>query len=88
MKRLFLFLILNCFLVSSCATDYPFRVINFYDAPVTYGEGKHPGLDFGINIGTPIIAASTQIKITRFTPRKTLPFLLHVGNMQKALCPA
>ena len=71
MKRLFLFLILNCFLVSSCATDYPFCVITFYGARVTYGEGKHPGLDFGIKTGTPIIAASDGLVILITEPNYT-----------------
>lgn len=43
---------------SSCATHGPFYVGNPYGAPVSYGEGRHPGIDFDIRIGTPIIATS------------------------------
>ena len=57
MKKLFLCLILTV-LLSSCATYGPFYVGNRHGAPVIYGEGKHPGIDFNIRIGTPIIAIS------------------------------
>ena len=29
-----------------------------YGAPVHYGEGKHPGIDYDVRSGTPIIAAT------------------------------
>jgi murein DD-endopeptidase MepM/ murein hydrolase activator NlpD len=58
MKRFFRCLILSAFLASSCATHGPFYVGNPYGAPVSYGEGRHPGIDFDIRKGTPIIAAS------------------------------
>lgn len=58
MKKLLSCLILNVLLVSSCATHGPFYVGNPYGAPVSYGEGRHPGIDFDISNGTPIIAAS------------------------------
>lgn len=58
MKKLFFCLILNVLLTSSCATHGPFYVGNPYGAPVTYGEGRHPGIDFDISKGTPIIAIS------------------------------
>jgi len=58
MKKLFFCLILIVFLASSCATHGPFYVGIPYGAPVSYGEGRHPGIDFDISIGTPIIACS------------------------------
>ena len=58
MKKLFFCMILNVLLASSCATHGPFYVGNPYDAPVSYGERRHPGIDFDISIGTPIIASS------------------------------
>jgi len=32
-----------------------------YGAPVVYGEGRHPGVDYDIPIGTPIIAVSEGV---------------------------
>lgn len=45
-------------LTSSCATHGPFYVGKPYGALVIYGEGRHPGIDFDISNGTPIIAIS------------------------------
>jgi len=56
-------LIANALLVCSCATCGPFDVGNSYGAPVPYGEGRHPGIDFDIKIGTPIIAASDGVVV-------------------------
>jgi len=50
-------MILAIFL-SSCATHGPFYVDKPYGGPAPYGEGIHPGIDFGISSGTPIIAIS------------------------------
>jgi murein DD-endopeptidase MepM/ murein hydrolase activator NlpD len=63
MKKLIFFLILNGLLVFSCTTHGPFYVKNPYGVPVIYGEGLHPGIDFNINVGTPIIASSDGVVI-------------------------
>ena len=63
MKKLIFFLILNGLLASSCATHGPFYVGNPYGARVIYGEGLHPGIDFDISVGTPIIASSDGVVI-------------------------
>ncbi len=36
----------------------PFYVGNRFGYPVSYGEGRHPGIDFNISVGTPVIAVS------------------------------
>ena len=61
MRKLFLCLILSALLASSCSTHGPFYVGNPYGAPVSYGEGRHPGIDFDISIGTPIISSSDGV---------------------------
>jgi murein DD-endopeptidase MepM/ murein hydrolase activator NlpD len=61
MKKLIFFLILNGLLASSCATHGPFYVGIPYGASVPYGEGRHPGIDFDITVGTPIIASSDGV---------------------------
>lgn len=58
MKNIFFCLILTGLFASSCATHGPFYVGNPYGASVSYGEGRHPGIDFDISRGTPIIAPS------------------------------
>lgn len=58
MKKLFFCLTLSVLLASSCATHGPFYVGTPYGVPAPYGEGRHPGIDFDIRNGTPIIAAS------------------------------
>jgi len=58
MKNLMFCLILSILLAASCATHGPFYVGNPYGAHVSYGEGRHPGIDFDLGRGTPIIAAS------------------------------
>ena len=63
MKKLMCCLILNIFLIGACDTQkpssaIPFHVCKEYGAPVSYGEGCHPGIDFEISLGTPIIAAT------------------------------
>ena len=61
-------LIFGFFLLCSCdpqkgSSDILFHVAKQYGAPVSYGEGAHPGIDFDISPGTPIIAV--DVKITR-----------------------
>jgi murein DD-endopeptidase MepM/ murein hydrolase activator NlpD len=58
MKRLFLCLVLNILLISSCATYSPFPIGNRYGGFVNYGDGYHAGIDYSIREGTPIIASS------------------------------
>ncbi|MBU1209036.1 MAG: M23 family metallopeptidase [Proteobacteria bacterium] len=58
MKKYMFYIILAIFL-SSCATYGPFPVNKkYYGGPAPYGEGIHPGIDFGISRDTPIIAIS------------------------------
>jgi len=62
-KKLICWLIFGIFLIWSCDTQkpssaIPFHVCKQYGAPVSYSEGSHPGIDFEINQGTPIIAAT------------------------------
>jgi murein DD-endopeptidase MepM/ murein hydrolase activator NlpD len=54
---------LSIFLIWSCdphkpSADIPFYIYKLYGAPVYYGEGCHPGIDFDISQGAPIIAAT------------------------------
>ena len=58
MKKLFFYLTLSVLMASSCATHGPFYVGIPYGASAPYGEGRHPGIDFDIPNGTPIIATS------------------------------
>ena len=60
MKKYVFYMILAIFLSSSCATHMhgPFVVSNPFGGPAPYGEGIHPGIDFDISRGTPIIAVS------------------------------
>lgn len=63
MKMLICCLTLNILLIGACDTQkpssaIPFHVCKEYGAPVSYGEGCHPGIDFEIIPGTPIIAAT------------------------------
>jgi murein DD-endopeptidase MepM/ murein hydrolase activator NlpD len=56
-------LLFGIFLIWSCDThkpssDVPFYIYKHYGAPVYYGEGCHPGIDFEVSQGTPIIAAT------------------------------
>jgi hypothetical protein len=61
MKNLTCCLILSILLTVSCATHGP-PIGMHYGAPdsphSTFGKGPHPGIDFSIPMGTPIIAAS------------------------------
>lgn len=60
MKKYVFYMILAILLLSSCATSMhgPFVVGKPYGAPAPYGERIHPGIDFDISRGTPIIAVS------------------------------
>ncbi len=59
MKK-YLFYMILVIVLSSCATPThgPFYVDKPYGGPAPYGDGIHPGIDFGISTGTPIIAVS------------------------------
>ncbi len=59
MKKYVFYMILAIFL-SSCATPThgPFYIDKPYGGPAPYGEGIHPGIDYAISGGTPIIAVS------------------------------
>jgi murein DD-endopeptidase MepM/ murein hydrolase activator NlpD len=61
MKKNCYCLIICLALASSCTTHGPFYVGNPYGAPVPYGERRHPGIDFNIKTGTPVIAATDGI---------------------------
>ena len=63
MKTIICCLILSIFLIWSCdphkpSADNPFYIYKQYGAPVYYGEGCNPGIDFEVNQGTPIVAAT------------------------------
>ena len=56
-------LLFGIFLIWSCDThnplsDIPYYIYKKYGAPVYYGEGCNPGIDFEVSQGTPIIAAT------------------------------
>jgi murein DD-endopeptidase MepM/ murein hydrolase activator NlpD len=61
MKKPMCGLLLSILLAASCTTHGPFHVGTPYGAPVPYGEGRHPGIDFDLPIGTPIIAVSDGV---------------------------
>ena len=63
MKKLICCLSLSIFLIWSCDThnpssDIPYYIYKKYGAPIYYGEGCNPGIDFEVSQGTPIIAAT------------------------------
>jgi murein DD-endopeptidase MepM/ murein hydrolase activator NlpD len=64
MKKYVFYLILVIFL-SSCAAATPghFAVEKSWGGSAPYGQGIHPGIDYGIGYGTPIIAVSDGIVI-------------------------
>ena len=58
MKKLLSYMMLCYFLTCSCATYNPFPLGRLHGDPCPYGEGRHPGIDFDIFSGKPIIACS------------------------------
>jgi murein DD-endopeptidase MepM/ murein hydrolase activator NlpD len=60
MKKYVFYMIVAIFWPSYAAPAMvgPFYVDKPYGGPAPYGEGIHPGIDFGISSGTPIIAVS------------------------------
>lgn len=64
MKEYLLYLILAIFL-SSCATPTlgPFAVDKIWGDRAPYGEGIHPGIDYRIGTGKPVIAVSDGVVI-------------------------
>ncbi|MBI4825163.1 MAG: M23 family metallopeptidase [Nitrospirae bacterium] len=63
MKKLFFCLILSVLLTSSCSTRGPFSVGNPHGGFAAFGERRHPGIDFRISSGTPLIAPSDGVVI-------------------------
>jgi murein DD-endopeptidase MepM/ murein hydrolase activator NlpD len=61
MNKYIFYLVLVIFMSSSCGTHGPFYVGIPYGAPVSYGERRHPGIDFDISVGTPIISSSDGV---------------------------
>jgi murein DD-endopeptidase MepM/ murein hydrolase activator NlpD len=45
----------------ACATGQSLQPDWEYGKPVDYGEKKHPGLDYDLAVGTPIIACADGI---------------------------
>ena len=58
MKKYYFYLLISSLFLFSCQASSPFRIGNQYGAKVSYGNGRHPGIDYEIGRGTPIIAAS------------------------------
>jgi hypothetical protein len=56
MKKVFFCLFLNVLVASSCATHGTFYIDKHWGDPAPYGF--HPGIDYAIGSGTPIIAVS------------------------------
>ena len=46
--------------LTACSPGVPY-IGNGYGVPISYGEGKHPGIDYDVLRGTPIIACSDGI---------------------------
>ena len=57
MKKLLFYMMLCSFLTYSCAHG-SFPLGRPHGDPAPYGEGRHPGIDFDIFTGKPIIACS------------------------------
>jgi murein DD-endopeptidase MepM/ murein hydrolase activator NlpD len=58
MLKYFYFPIFTIFILISCTTFGPYYIDNPYGSKVIYGEGRHPGIDFGTPKGTPVISVS------------------------------
>lgn len=69
------------FFLTSCATQSPVYIDKPYGASAPYGEGIHPGIDYGIRRGTPVIAVSdgnvVYIAETRGTENGVFVGVLH-----------
>ena len=59
----FVYVLITIPLFVSCATLYedPPQVTRGYDTPVSYKDGRHPGVDFKLNAGTPIISCADGV---------------------------
>jgi len=55
------------FALSSCSTGFRLIPDYGYGRPVDYGEKIHPGLDYDLKVGTPIIACADG-RVTLMTP--------------------
>ena len=53
----YVFYMVLVIVLCSCAQG-PFTISKPYRGPAPYGDGIHPGIDYDINTGTPIIAVS------------------------------
>jgi murein DD-endopeptidase MepM/ murein hydrolase activator NlpD len=42
----------------ACAASTPFPVDKRFGGPAPYGDGRHPGIDYGVHTGTPVIAVA------------------------------
>lgn len=77
--KLFYYYLLICILfLFSCQTISTFRISNPYGAKVSYGDGRHPGIDYDIRRGTPIIAASNGVVV--YVGDADCPKELHCGG--------
>ncbi len=68
---LFLFLILL-----SCSPGFRLTPDYDYGKPVDYGEKIHPGLDYDLKVGTPIIACADG-RVTLIVPNHHIEIPLH-----------
>ncbi len=51
-------LLLFCLGLAACAAPGPFPVDKGFGGPAPYGDGRHPGIDYGVRAGTPVIAVA------------------------------
>ena len=51
-------IILSVFTLFACSSGFRLVPDYNYGQPVDYGEKIHPGLDYGLKVGTPVIACS------------------------------
>lgn len=62
-----IFLIWLIFSLSSCTLQPPLKPDYEYGKAVDYGEKIHPGVDYGLEVGTPVIACADG-RVTRVEP--------------------